>query len=60
MKGKDTAVPVFDFQEKRRVGSTIIRGTLSGVVSFIYLLFYLLILKNSSFHVHHCMSCVCR
>ncbi|XP_048502265.1 uncharacterized protein LOC104883873 isoform X3 [Beta vulgaris subsp. vulgaris] len=32
MKGKDTAVPVFDFQEKRRVGSTIIRGTLSGVV----------------------------
>ncbi|XP_021746734.1 uncharacterized protein LOC110712494 isoform X2 [Chenopodium quinoa] len=32
MKGKDTAVPVFDFQEKRRVGSTIIRGTSSGVV----------------------------
>ncbi|XP_021727277.1 uncharacterized protein LOC110694413 isoform X1 [Chenopodium quinoa] len=32
MKGKDTAVPVFDFQEKRRIGSTIIRGTSSGVV----------------------------
>ncbi|XP_074290009.1 uncharacterized protein LOC141616774 isoform X1 [Silene latifolia] len=32
MKGEDTTVPVFDFQEKRRVGYTIIRGTTSGVV----------------------------
>ncbi|XP_056696659.1 uncharacterized protein [Spinacia oleracea] len=32
MKGRDTAVPIFDFQEKQRVGSTIIKGTSSGVV----------------------------
>ncbi|KAK9705274.1 hypothetical protein RND81_07G044300 [Saponaria officinalis] len=32
MKGEDTTVPVFDFQEKRRIGYTIISGTTSGVV----------------------------
>ncbi|KAJ8447668.1 hypothetical protein Cgig2_031722 [Carnegiea gigantea] len=32
MKGKDIVVPVFDFQEKRRVGSTMVKGTSSGVV----------------------------
>ncbi|CAO2829963.1 unnamed protein product [Amaranthus hypochondriacus] len=32
MNGEDTRIPVFDFQEKRCVGSTIIRGTSSGVV----------------------------
>ena len=35
MNGEDTRIPVFDFQEKRRVGSTIIRGTSSGVVSLL-------------------------
>ncbi|KAH9614746.1 hypothetical protein KSS87_008033, partial [Heliosperma pusillum] len=32
MKGEDTTIPVFDFQEKRRIGYTIIRGTTSGAV----------------------------
>lgn len=32
-KGKDTSIPVFDFQEKRRVGSKEIKSASSGVVS---------------------------
>lgn len=31
-KGKDTSIPVFDFQEKRRVGSKEIKSASSGVV----------------------------
>jgi len=38
MKGKDTIVPVFNFQEKRRIGSTMVKGTSSGVVSLLCLL----------------------
>ncbi|KAA8529051.1 hypothetical protein F0562_033461 [Nyssa sinensis] len=32
MNGKDTSIPVFDFQEKRRVGSKAVKSTSSGVV----------------------------
>ncbi|KAF8390010.1 hypothetical protein HHK36_024531 [Tetracentron sinense] len=32
MKGKDTLTPVFDFQEKKRVGSKAIKSASSGVV----------------------------
>ncbi|KAJ4974955.1 hypothetical protein NE237_008129 [Protea cynaroides] len=32
MRGKDTLTPVFDFQEKRRVGSRTIQSSTSGVV----------------------------
>ncbi|XP_022732859.1 LOW QUALITY PROTEIN: uncharacterized protein LOC111286996 [Durio zibethinus] len=31
-KGKDTMIPVFDFQQKKRVGSKAIKSTTSGVV----------------------------
>ncbi|GAB4828768.1 hypothetical protein Ancab_018428 [Ancistrocladus abbreviatus] len=32
MNGKDTVIPIFDFQEKRQVGSKLIENTSSGVV----------------------------
>ncbi|KAG5240479.1 hypothetical protein OIU78_007027 [Salix suchowensis] len=32
MKGKDTLIPVFDYQQKRRIGSTGIKSISSGVV----------------------------
>ncbi|XWS63926.1 hypothetical protein CRYUN_Cryun06bG0143400 [Craigia yunnanensis] len=31
-KGKDTMIPVFDFQQKKRVGSKVIKSSTSGVV----------------------------
>lgn len=32
MKGKDTLIPVFDYQQKRRIGSKGIKSISSGVV----------------------------
>jgi hypothetical protein len=34
LKGSNTLMPVFDFQDKRRVGLTPLRPPKSGVVSF--------------------------
>lgn len=33
MKGKDTLMPTFDFREKRRVVSKMVKSSSSGVVS---------------------------
>lgn len=34
LKGSNTLMPVFDFQDKRRVGLTPLKAPKSGVVSF--------------------------
>ena len=33
-KGKDTLIPVFDYQQKRRVGSETIKSASFGMVEF--------------------------
>lgn len=35
MKGKDTEMPLFDFQEKRRIGMKRLKISSSGIVSLI-------------------------